>query len=35
MLTKTGNIFYCAPEIYYKTGYSKEVDIWALGVIIY
>ncbi|CAD8183344.1 unnamed protein product [Paramecium pentaurelia] len=35
MLTKTGNIFYCAPEIYHKSSYSKEVDIWAIGVIIY
>lgn len=35
MLTKTGNIFYCAPEIYHKSFYSKEVDIWAIGVIIY
>ncbi|CAK81607.1 unnamed protein product (macronuclear) [Paramecium tetraurelia] len=35
MLTKTGNIFYCAPEIYHKAGYSNEVDIWAIGVITY
>ncbi|CAD8092184.1 unnamed protein product [Paramecium sonneborni] len=35
MLTKTGNIFYCAPEIYHKNSYSKEVDIWAIGVITY
>ncbi|CAK76936.1 unnamed protein product (macronuclear) [Paramecium tetraurelia] len=35
MLTKTGNIFYCAPEIYHKSCYSKEVDIWAIGVIAF
>ncbi|CAK85997.1 unnamed protein product (macronuclear) [Paramecium tetraurelia] len=35
MLTKTGNIFYCAPEIFHSSSYSKEVDIWAIGVIIY
>lgn len=35
MLTKTGNIFYCAPEIYHKSCYSKEVDVWAIGVIMY
>ncbi|CAD8098330.1 unnamed protein product [Paramecium sonneborni] len=35
MLTKTGNIFYCAPEIYHKASYSKEVDVWAIGVICY
>ncbi|CAK76798.1 unnamed protein product (macronuclear) [Paramecium tetraurelia] len=35
MLTKTGNIFYCAPEIYHKASYSKEVDVWAIGVITY
>ncbi|CAD8174792.1 unnamed protein product [Paramecium octaurelia] len=35
MLTKTGNVFYCAPEIYHKSCYSKEVDIWAIGVITF
>ncbi|CAD8170408.1 unnamed protein product [Paramecium pentaurelia] len=35
MATKTGNIFYCAPEIYHSVSYSKEVDIWAIGVITY
>ncbi|CAD8069227.1 unnamed protein product [Paramecium primaurelia] len=35
MLTKTGNIFYCAPEIYHKASYSKEIDVWAIGVITY
>ncbi|CAD8167652.1 unnamed protein product [Paramecium pentaurelia] len=35
MLTKTGNIFYCAPEIYHKASYSKEVDIWSIGIICY
>ncbi|CAK74321.1 unnamed protein product (macronuclear) [Paramecium tetraurelia] len=35
MLTKTGNIFYCAPEIFHKASYSKQVDIWAIGIICY
>ncbi|CAD8174810.1 unnamed protein product [Paramecium octaurelia] len=35
MLTKTGNVFYCAPEIYHKSCFSKEVDIWAIGVITF
>lgn len=35
MLTKTGHIFYCAPEIYHQSHYSKEVDIWSIGVIMY
>ncbi|CAD8118154.1 unnamed protein product [Paramecium sonneborni] len=35
MLTKTGNIYYCAPEIYHQANYSKEVDIWSVGVIMF
>ncbi|CAD8108110.1 unnamed protein product [Paramecium sonneborni] len=35
MLTKTGNIYYCAPEIYHQNNYSKEIDIWSIGVIMF
>ena len=35
MLTKTGNIYYCAPEIYHQAHYSKEVDMWSVGVIMF
>ncbi|CAK94594.1 unnamed protein product (macronuclear) [Paramecium tetraurelia] len=35
MLTKTGNIYYCAPEIYHQTNYSKEIDLWSIGVIMF
>ncbi|CAD8117583.1 unnamed protein product [Paramecium sonneborni] len=35
MLTKTGNIYYCAPEIYHQAHYSKEIDIWSVGVIMF
>ncbi len=36
MLTTTcGTPGYMAPEIFKKTGHSKPVDIWALGVITY
>ncbi|CAD8207421.1 unnamed protein product [Paramecium pentaurelia] len=35
MLTKTGNIYYCAPEIYHQPHYSKEIDLWSIGVIMF
>jgi serine/threonine protein kinase len=35
MLTKTGNTFYAAPEIYHNSSYSKEVDMWSVGVVMY
>ncbi|CAD8085010.1 unnamed protein product [Paramecium primaurelia] len=35
MLTKTGNIYYCAPEIYHQAHYSKEIDIWSIGVVMF
>ncbi|CAD8093038.1 unnamed protein product [Paramecium primaurelia] len=35
MLTKTGHIYYCAPEIYHQSNYSKEIDLWSIGVIMY
>ena len=30
-----GTLEYCAPEIIYQRPYSFEIDIWALGVILY
>ena len=30
-----GTLLYMAPEVFEETGYSFEVDIWAVGVIIY
>lgn len=35
MATKTGNVFYCAPEIYHAASYHKQVDLWAIGVIMF
>ncbi|CAD8096807.1 unnamed protein product [Paramecium primaurelia] len=35
MMTKTGNIYYCAPEIYHQSNYSKEIDLWSIGVIMF
>lgn len=33
--TRCGAIRYCAPEVMTKTPYSKEVDWWSLGVVMY
>lgn len=35
MWTRTGNAYYCAPEIYNGGGYDHKVDIWSVGVILY
>ncbi|CAK57827.1 unnamed protein product (macronuclear) [Paramecium tetraurelia] len=35
MLTKTGHIYYSAPEIYHQPHYSKEIDIWSIGVVMF
>ncbi|CAK70520.1 unnamed protein product (macronuclear) [Paramecium tetraurelia] len=35
MMTITGNIHYRAPEIYRDYGYDSQVDLWAIGVVIY
>ena len=30
-----GSPGYAAPEIYRRTGYSKPVDLWSTGVVVY
>lgn len=30
-----GTVGYAAPEILKKRAYSKEIDLWSLGIIIY
>jgi serine/threonine protein kinase len=35
MWTRTGNYFYCAPEIFQGIKYNEKVDIWAIGVMLY
>jgi serine/threonine protein kinase len=35
MLTRTGNVNYCAPEILKACGYDASVDVWAVGVVLY
>jgi len=32
---KTCTPLYCAPEIFLKKEYGKEIDVWALGIITY
>ena len=32
---RQGTWAYWAPEMFEKTGYGKEVDMWSLGVILY
>ncbi len=34
MWTRTGNVVYCAPEIFEGGGYNEKVDCWAIGVIM-
>lgn len=35
MWTCTGNIHYCAPEIFQGGGYNASIDVWAVGVVLY
>ncbi|CAD8086830.1 unnamed protein product [Paramecium sonneborni] len=35
MWTRTGSLFYQAPEIFAGGGYNQKVDIWSIGVIVY
>ena len=35
MWTRTGNVLYCAPEIFEGGGYNEKIDCWAVGVIMY
>ena len=35
MWTKTGSLYYQAPEYFSQAVYNEKVDIWALGVIAY
>lgn len=35
MITRLGTIIYMAPELYGKKMYSKRVDTWALGIIMF
>ena len=30
-----GTLAYVAPEVILKNGYKKEIDMWAVGVIMY
>jgi calcium-dependent protein kinase len=35
MWTRTGTLYYKAPEMFDGAGYTESVDMWALGVITY
>jgi serine/threonine protein kinase len=35
MIKRMGTIIYMAPELYARKQYSKRVDTWALGLIMY
>ena len=35
MWTRTGNVYYAAPEILTGGGYDERVDLWSLGVCIF
>lgn len=35
MWTRTGNIHYCAPEIFQGGGYNASIDVWAVGVVLF
>ena len=35
IIDESGTLYYTAPEILTRKPYNKEVDIWALGVILY
>jgi serine/threonine protein kinase len=35
MLTRTGNLYFMAPEMLEGGGYRESVDIWAAGIFLY
>lgn len=35
MLTKTGTLYYKAPEMFDGGGYTEKVDSWATGITLY
>lgn len=35
MISQCGTVFYVAPEVWTKQGYSKEADIFSVGVILF
>lgn len=35
ILEQCGTLVYIAPEVFLKYGYSKEVDVWSVGIILH
>lgn len=35
MWTRTGNVYFQAPEIFVQGGFNELVDIWSSGVLLY
>lgn len=35
MMTRTGTLAYCAPEIFTQAYYNEKVDIWSAGTVLF
>jgi len=35
IMTKTGTVAYCAPEIFINGSYDETIDVWFSGVILF
>lgn len=35
MWTRTGTVYYSAPEMFQGVGFNEKIDIWSIGIIGY